>query len=32
MQSMNLKLNSKFQSNVTLSSGEGRGEVIEAGF
>ncbi len=30
MQNINLKLSAKFQPNVTLSSGEGRGEVFEA--
>ncbi len=29
---MNLKLNAKFQPSVTLSSGEGQGEVFKAKF
>ena len=31
MQNMNLQLSTKFQPSVTLSSGEGRGEVLKAG-
>ncbi len=32
VQNMNLKLSTKLQLSVTLSSGEGRGEVFKAAF